>query len=254
MAESHRRRLLLAGALMTACAVGVAAAWHFRKAKVTGDTPEQRIASLIKIADDKPRGYAEELADVARNDSDAEVRRTALACLSGNGTPDARSAAMAATRDDDPEVRKSACISLMSCDDGAAAERLAEICREDTDEGVLDAAFVALAANESPYATVALMTMLEQGETSELRRAAAEAIIDKLNMSVAQMPEGGKDWDKMVEAFKMGSIVKAAYDQTGTPLVHDEAAHDSIHADHDEKCHCEGAPGGLAPEIPESEE
>jgi len=241
----------LLGVLVIACVVAVAAAaWRFRRVKVTGDTAEQRIASVIRIADDRPRGYAEALADTARNDPDAGVRSTALACLNGSRAPDVGSAVMQATRDDDPQVRESACILLMAYDDEATVQRLAEICHEDTDDGVRGAAFVALAANESPYATIALMEMTEYGETPEMRRAAAKAMIDKVNILVTELPEDQDTWDNMVEAFRMSLVVEAAYDQTGTPLLHDEAAHHRIHAEHDEVCHGEGAPGGLSPEIP----
>ena len=161
---------------------------------------------------------------------------------------------MEATRDADPQVRKSACISLMAYNDEATVQQLTAICHEETDEDVRQAALLALAANESPYAAVALMTIVEDGETPELRRAAAKAMIDKVNILVTELPEDQLAWDNMVEAFKMGSVVEAAYDQTGTPLLHDEAARHRIHVEHGEVCHCEGAPGGLSPEIPEGEE
>jgi hypothetical protein len=255
MSESRRRGQWLLGVLVIACVVAVAAAtWRFRRVKVTGDTAEQRIASVIKIADDRPRGYAEALADTARNDPDAGVRSTALACLNGNWIPDVRSAVVEATRDDDPQVRKSACISLMAYDDEATVQRLTTICHEETNEDVRQAAVLALAANENPYAAVALMTMVEQGETPELRRAAAKAMIDKVNIAVTELPEDQLAWDNMLESFRMSLVVEAAYDQTGTPLVRDEAARHRLQAHHGEKCHCESAPGGLSPEIPESEE
>ena len=255
MSDSRRRNQWVLGALVIVCVVAVAAAaWRFRRARVTGDTAEQRIASVIKIANDRPRGYAQALADAALGDPDARVRSTALACLNGNLVPDARSAVMEATHDDDPQVRESACISLMACDDQATVQRLTAICHEETDEDVRQAALLALAANESPYAAVALMTMVEQGETPELRQGAAKAMIDKVNIAVTELPEDQRTWDNMVEAFRMSLVVDAAYDQTGTPMVHDEAARHRIQAHHGEKCHCEGAPGGLSPEIPPSGE
>jgi len=246
----------LLGVLVIACVVAVAAAaWRFRRAKVTGDTAEQRIASVIRIADDRPRGYAQALARAALGDPDAQVRSTALACLNGNRIPDVRSAVMEASRDDDPQVRKSACISLMACDDEATVKRLAEICHEDTDADVRDAAFVALAANESPHATVALMAMMEGGDTSEMRLAAAWGMIDKANMSLEPTPKDSHKWGDMIEGLKLSSGVQAAFEQTNTPLVHDEAARQRIyesvmseqgngHHDHDHDVHADPQTSG----------
>jgi len=214
--------------LVIACVVAVAAVWRFRRAKVTGDTAEQRIASVIRIADDRPRGYAEALADTARNDPDAGVRSMALACLNGNRVPDVRSAVVEATRDDDPQVRKSACISLMACDDQATVERLTEICREDVDKDVRHAAFVALAANKSPHATVTLMNMIEKGETPGLRLEAAWAMVDKANVRLEPTPGDPLKWGDMIEGLKLTSSVQAAFEETNTPMVHDEAARQRI--------------------------
>jgi len=219
----------LLGVLVIACVVAVAAVWRFRRAKVTGDTAEQRIASVIKIADDKPRGYAEALLDTARNDPDAGVRSKAAACLYGNTTPAARSAVMQGARDDDPQVRKSACISLMACDDQAAVERLTEICREDVDKDVRHAGFVALAVNRSPHATVTLMNMMENGSTPGLRLEAAWALVDKANMAIEPNSDDPLRWDDMIEGLKLSSAVQAAFEETNTPLVHDEAARERIY-------------------------
>ena len=255
MSESRRRGLWLLGVLVIACVIAVAAVWRFRKAKVTGDTAEQRIASVIRIADDRPRGYAKALADTAGNDPDAGVRSKAVDCLHGNLAPDASSAVTEATRDDDPQVRKSACISLMACDDEATVKRLAEICHEDTDADVRDAAFVALAANESPHATVALMAMMEGGDTSEMRLAAAWGMIDKANMSLEPTPKDSHKWGDMIEGLKLSSGVQAAFEETNTPLLHDEAARKRIyesvmseqgngHHDHDHDVHADPQTSG----------
>jgi len=228
MSESRRRGQWLLGGLVIVCVVTVAAVWRFRRAKVTGDTAEQRIASVIRIADDKPRGYAEVLADTARNDPDEAVRSIAVASLHGSPGPIARDAIDAGTQDENSKVRKSACISLMARNDQAAVDRLTEICRDDVDKDVRHTAFVALAANKSPYATVALMDMMENGATPELCLEAAWAMGDLANMRVVPNPEELVKWADMIEGLKMSTIVQATYDQTNTPLIHDQVAQERI--------------------------
>lgn len=246
------------GALVVACAIGVfVGARSLRKARVAGDTPEDRIASVIELANDRPRGAAESLADAARNDPDASVRRVALVCLNRFQRQDDRGAVIAATHDDDPRVRQAASRALMAYADEETVRRLTVICCDDPDQRVRNAAFTALSVNASPHAIVTLVHMMEHADTRELRLAAAEAMIDKFNMGSDPNPDDRLEWEELVQAMKSDSIVQAAFDETGTLLTHDKPAAERLHQKHCLLCH----PGalrevreGILPEHPAGEE
>ncbi len=242
------------GALVVACAIGVfVGARSLGKAKVSGDTPEERIASVIELANDRPRGAAESLAETARNDPDASVRRVALVCLNRFQRQDDRGTVMAATHDDDPQVRQAASRALMAYADEETVRRLTVICRDDANARVRNAAFIALGINASPHAIVTLVEMMEHADTRELRLAAAEAMIDKFNMASVPNPDDRLEWEEFIEAIKLDSVVQAAFDETGTQLIHDKAAAARHIEKHARLCHPETLETAL-PEHPVGEE
>ena len=129
----------------------------------------------------------------------------------------------------------------MTHDDKETVDRLVQIGCDDADEGVRDMAFVALAANDSPHALVKLMDMMEHGATEEIQLAAAMAIVDKLNMHTEPDPADHERWEDMLEGLRMSTSVQAAYEQTGTPLVHNERARERVTRAHNQFCHAKVA-------------
>ncbi len=238
MSEPQGRNRWLLGVAVGVCVIVVVAVLsHGGGTKVTGDTPEERRASVIELASSRPRGYVAALTDAARNDTDPSVRNAALVCLNGIEQSDVRSVVHAATHDDDPQVRRGACRTMMTYEDEATIDRLTEIALGDPDEGVRNMAFVALAANDSPHAVVKLIDMMEHGVTEEIQLAAAVAVVDKLNMARVADPQNQEEWENMLEGMRLSPNVQAAYEQTGTPLVHDEQAQERMTKEHNQYCH-----------------
>ena len=212
----------------------------FVKAQVTGDTSEDRVASVMRLADDQPRGYADAIAAAAQNDPDPDVRRAALACLKRSARSEDQVVAMAGTQDKDPRVRQAAGRTLMTYPDEAAVARLAELCRKDDDAQVRQTAFVALAGNKSPEALVTLMNIMENEQSDEIRLNAARAMADKLNMPWEPDLEDKETWDIKIAGLKMSRPVQEAFEATNTVLVHDEALEREIAETH---IHSEGLEG-----------
>ncbi len=234
MSETRRRNRLLLGVVAGCLVLGVVV-WYGRAAKVTGETAEERRASVIKLADDKPRGYIDALKDAAANDPDALVRQAAVVSLQGIQDDGVRDIIFAAAEDDDATVRRGACRTLMNYADQATVEKLTEIALGDPDEDVRDMAFTALAANKSPYATTTLMDLVEHGDNEQLRVDAVVAMLDKVNSSAPTDPSDKKAWREMLAGLKASSDVRDAYEDIGALLVRDlatEAVMIQEHLDH----------------------
>lgn len=242
MSETRRRNRLLLGVVAGCLVLGVVV-WSGGCAKVTGETAEERRASVIKLADDKPWGYVGALKDAAENDPDALVRQAAVVSLQGIRDDGVRDILFAAAEDDDAAVRRGACRSLMNYPDRETVEKLTEIALGDPDEDVRDMAFTALAANKSPYATTTLVDLMEHGDDEQLRIDAAVAMLDKVNSSAPTDPSDKKAWREMLAGLKASSDVRDAYEDTRTPLVRDLATEAVIIQEH--IAHSKPPPGGL---------
>jgi len=135
--------LWVAVAVVVIVAVAIVGAFPGR-AKITGDTPGERVRCIARLADRRPPGAAAALAAAAADEPDPGVRRAALVALSKLAGREHREVIEAAARDTDPDVRAGAAAALACCRDAAAADRLLEMARSDGDRGVRLAAVGAL--------------------------------------------------------------------------------------------------------------
>ena len=227
-ASRKKTRLVVLVIIAVALVVLVVAGRLTGRAKVTGDKPAERIASIGVLADSEPWGAAEALAAAATDDQDAEVRRAAVIAMR-KFIPDHRETVTAATSDRSPRVRSAAAMTLGRLADGPTAERLGEMINDDNEEDAVRAAAVAgLVGNDSPEATVLLVGAMESHALDDIRDGAAAVLIRKFGLvRVKPVPEiiakfrakSRAEWLDLVETVKMMKETKAAFAKFGRPLI-----------------------------------
>jgi len=160
------------------------------RARLTGDTRDERIACICRLANEQPWGAGGVLAEAAVEEDDEHVRRAAVVALS-KFVPDHRSAVKKATGDSDARVRIAAAGTLGRCADKAAAERLGEMLNDPKeDNAVRTAAVAALVGNKSATAIVLLVTAMEKHPDTLMRDHATAALVKEYNfLEVKPNPE-----------------------------------------------------------------
>ncbi len=146
MRDTDRKWLIALGA-MTAIILGGGwgLAYHVSRAKVTGNTPDEKIRSICRLADDDAPGAAEALAKAA-GDPNPDVRKAALMALWRYPLPQVRPVVEAGAFDNAAANRVAAIAALAHYGDDTAAELLEKLSREDGDPGVRIKAAEALRA------------------------------------------------------------------------------------------------------------
>lgn len=198
------------------------------RARITGERPADRIASIGVLADTEPRGTAEAIATAAIDDQDAEVRRAAVIALH-KFVSDHRETITAATSDRSPRVRIAAATALGRLADAPAVKRLGEMIDDNEEEDAVRAAAAAgLAGIELPQATVLLVRAMENHAVADVRNSAAAVLIRKFGLvRVKPIPEiigkfrakNRTEWLDLVETVKMMKETKAAFAKLDQPLV-----------------------------------
>jgi hypothetical protein len=234
--QSKIRKWIWLGAILCVALVAAGAVFS-RRAKVTGDTPEQRAAAVNRLADDKPRGAEDAISDTAVNDSDASVRRIAVVCLSGSQRPEDRPVVEQATHDVDASVRSAAARTLVAYDDDSAVERWIEMFFNDPDAAARDAALEALVLSENPHSTVFLVETMENHRQPEIQAKVANALLEKNKIRLKINQDDELEWRVLKQVIKNSTAVKNDFEQTGTPLYHDPAMVQLIIERHAEYCH-----------------
>ncbi len=226
--DNRRLRIFVAVAVVVVV-VATAGLLVASRARVTGETPDERIASICRLADEQPWGAGDVLAEAVAEEDDAKVRRAAVVALS-KFMPDQRSAIEGATRDDALSVRVAAAGTLGRCADQDAAERLGEMLNDaKEDDNVRAAAIAALVGNESATAVVLLVEAMEKHPSQGMRDCATAALVKEYKFlqvkphpeAVAkyrQGPETRAQFLFMKETFKMLDRTKEAFAELGQPL------------------------------------
>ncbi len=214
-----RWMLLFALAAVVAVAVVLATSLKSRQARLTGDTPKEKIDCISRMADEGKWGAAEVLAKAARNDPSPEVRRAALVALGRVSDGEHRAVLEAALADADAGVRSAAAVGLGPFADEAAARRLGELALGDGDAQVRLAAVAGLDACSSDRALVYLVETMVKGEPAEVQLHARAAAQRRLKMPHREIrPEHVRLWRDDVALVKSQPIVKQAYEKAGIPL------------------------------------
>ncbi|KKL04735.1 hypothetical protein LCGC14_2613070, partial [marine sediment metagenome] len=136
-----------------------------RAEKVEGATSSERIESIWRLADQKPRGAADAIATVAADDADASVRQAALVALGRFCHPRHRALIETSLTDRNPLVRAGAAGTMGRYDDDKAVGVLGALAATDKEEKVRHAALVGLGRCKS---TVAIFHMVRIMATRQL--------------------------------------------------------------------------------------
>ena len=162
-------------------------------ARVEGDTPQERIDCINRLAEDRPDGAADAIAAAATDTDDhAFVRQAALMALDEMGDVRHRSVFLAGTRDVAPWTREVAAKALGRFADDESMRRLGELLAKDPVGGVRTAAVRSLARIATPPATAMLVQAIEKNRHSPVRSqalASLEALLERHG------PEGESPWE-----------------------------------------------------------
>jgi len=215
------RVYVLAIAAAGAIGIVIAAVCLCGNRQVEGKTPEERVASIQKLAADDPFGAGKVIAAAAANEPEPAVRAAAFANLGAKLTPELRPAVEQGTRDREAGVRVSAVATLALYKDEGAADRLGHVLAEDPDETVRFAAVGGLGLNSSPKAIVHLLSTAEGNSPPAVRQSALRAVVSKIGLRMVEKvgPQDGRRWRTIVEELKHDRNIQSAYAACGVPLV-----------------------------------
>ena len=178
-------------ALLALAAVATVAGLLLDEAAVSGRTPAERVTSICRLADERPRGAARAIARAAADDPDGEVRRVAVLALGRFAEGEFRPVVEAASRDPAPAIRTAAAGALSDYRDDASAERLGEMARSDPDESVRSAAVAALHLHGSARAGEVLVETVQHAGQSPLGTKAFDALTELVEH---RWPHGPRPW------------------------------------------------------------
>ena len=185
----------------------------FGRAEALGRTVEERIASLCRLADERPRGAGEAVMTVAKGDPDASVRAAALVALSKFiEEPDYRPIVESAVDDPDPRVRAAAAATLGLYRDEAAVDKLRELLSSDASEQVRFAAARGLMRTGSQRAILVLVEAMASNDNPNVQHRAMEVLTDSFNISFATPvdPRDRAAWAKRVAVMRGIPTVRLA--------------------------------------------
>ena len=219
--SSGRTRLAVVAGIGAAVVAAVTVAGLIAaRAKVRGDTPGERIASIGRIAADRPSGASGALA-AAVDDPDPGVRVAALTALARFVSPRHRPVIEKALVDPDGEVRRAAAATLGQYGDSAAVERLIELVQADSDTDAQLGALAGLRCCDDPRSIVTLLHIAETHGNMAVREQAMRSLLGKLGATLgkAHTPRDPRRWRDLVQRLKRSRPVRDAYAATATPLV-----------------------------------
>ncbi|HUS47530.1 MAG TPA: HEAT repeat domain-containing protein [Phycisphaerae bacterium] len=208
---------------MAAIAIGATMWGALHRRRVEGATPGERIGSIRRLAEEKPRGAGQALAEEAVSAADPSVRHSALVALGRFVEPRHRAAVEQGTRDASPEVRAAAAATLGLYGDAPAADRLGEMATSDPELKVRIGAVRGLGRNKCSKATAWLVRSAEKENDDKVQFHALIELCEKFGTRyIGPEPSKAKDWKReataLVEFLKGNPKVQEAYHEASWPL------------------------------------
>jgi len=219
--SAGRRRLqAIAAALAVAAAATTAAIFIWGPARVSGQTPAERIDAIRRIAARRPWGASDALAEAAA-DPDAAVRAEAVAALGRVGPEGHRGVVGAAAGDASPAVRAAAARTLVLYGDAEAAGAVVRLATDDPDAEVRRTAVKALSNCPGPQGLVSLVEIAENAEDRpDSQSQAARTLMTRLHIWPRPTdPSDRATWLTTLEVIKARDAVQEAFRAVGRTLV-----------------------------------
>lgn len=219
------------GLVLVVIAVGLVA-FFSRGAEISGDDPAQRIESIVRLANERPRGAADVVAEAAAADPEPSVRQAAVVALGGFAREEDRPVIEAATRDADPGVRRTAVRVLAATyKDASAVEQVAEMAEQDDDAPSRDEA----------HAIVRLVQAMEAASV-ESRPALLAAAKKEFGIRSDVNCADDNEWARLLVGVKNAEGVADAFERVGEPLNQDHQLMAQIIDEHAANCHTDNPP------------
>jgi hypothetical protein len=219
-----RRIVGVAGAAGLAIAAILIAAAAFGPGRIPGTTTQERIASICRLADQRPRRAGDLLAEAAADDPDGSVRQAALVALARFPERGSRSAVEACVGDPSPVIRATAAATLGVYQDEAAADRLGAVAGADPDVQARLGAVTGLGRNKTPQSLMWLLETAEKDPNAQVQFMAIKELHRRLGMKyIGDEPAKVANWPRqagfVVEYLKEYPQIQEAYAKTGRALV-----------------------------------
>jgi HEAT repeat protein len=207
-AVGRNKAMLGVGAVVLAAGTLVAFLVGSRPERVTGDTPQERIQSICRLADERPRGAADAIA-AAVNDPDAQVRRAAVMALGQFTRPKDRAAIDAAAGNADRAIGAAGARALGRYADAPAIDRLITMLRADASAEVRIESARALAATRQRRALEAVVDAMKRSELPAVQRAAFVALLRLQHCDCNNVPDPSNRaaWEQACEQVRIMTLV-----------------------------------------------
>ena len=223
MSRKGKRRLIAVGAAVVAVGVALILIGVFGRARIEGARTGDRIQSICRLADAKPFGAGDALAEAAVKDPDVRVRQAALIGLGRFVEPKHRATVEQCTQDASAPVRRAAAITLGLYGDETAAARLGEVVRGDPAEEVRLGAVMGLGLCAAPETLAWLMEAAEKDDAPAVQLQAIKELYAKFGAQYFGEPSRVPDWPQeaaaSVEYLKSFPGVQEAFRKAGVALV-----------------------------------
>lgn len=193
--------ILVAAALLVVGAGVVGLCVSGRNATIAGQTPEERIESISRLAAEQAPGAGKAIAGAASDDRDARVRCVALMALRKYARPETRGAIEQGTRDDVSKVRAAAAGTLGMYADAQAVERLGELLASDHADEVRLAAARGLARCNSRKADDLLVSAMRGNSSPVVQKRALTLLLEGTGVHLTPEPDPNNAavWGRQVQ-------------------------------------------------------
>ena len=223
MSSKGKKRLIAAGAVVGGLGAALILTGAFGRARIGGATPDERIKSICRLADTKPFGAGDALAEAAVKEADVRVRQAALIGLGRFVEPKYRAVVEQCTQDASAPVRRAAAITLGLYGDEAAAARLGEVVRKDPAAEVRLGAVMGLGRCAASETLAWLMEAAEKDDAPDVQLQAIKELYAKFGAEYYRELDSVPDWPKeaaaSVEYLKTFPGVQEAFRKAGVALV-----------------------------------
>jgi HEAT repeat protein len=213
LAGRRQYRWWLAGVVAVLAAVVVIACFLQGRARVTGDTPEERAANIGRMVDEGKWGAGDAAAGAAR-DASPQVREAAVVALGRLGRHE--ELVRGALADPDPSVRYAAAVALGGSQDPKAADILGELALNEHDTKTRVGAVLGLGRTNTPRATCHIVQAMDVLDP-EVARTAMEVLSAQVGLrwDIPPDPRDRREWVRKAELLKKSQFVRRAMADAG---------------------------------------